>query len=215
MKQFNYKCVAKNGNKMYYKKTKGKWKRITNKVGMKAEKGKRKYKMKMVTNNLITRINKNIEAWDIILDCFKNTEIDETNEHTIQRDCEKIAKCIEDKRETLISLNFPQNLNDDFNYFNRKLFPGLSHQDLLFSGNGDNQLKAMNLNTILDKLKDKSRENSPPRLEHTWLSVNPVDFWTIMLDIKDMSDWYTGSRNILVKFRDTYLIPNLTNETMI
>ena len=41
---YNYKCVvAKNGTKMYYKKTNNKWKRISNKLGMKAEKGKRKY----------------------------------------------------------------------------------------------------------------------------------------------------------------------------
>ena len=41
---YNYKCiVSKNGTKMYYKKTNNKWKRISNKLGMKAEKGKRKY----------------------------------------------------------------------------------------------------------------------------------------------------------------------------
>ena len=46
MKQFNYKCVvAKNGTKMYYKRVKNKWKRISNSLGMKAEKGKRKYMM--------------------------------------------------------------------------------------------------------------------------------------------------------------------------
>ena len=45
MRKFNYKCVVtKNGTKMYYKKTKGKWKRISNAVGMKAEKGRRKYR---------------------------------------------------------------------------------------------------------------------------------------------------------------------------
>ena len=44
MRNYNYKCVvARNGMKMYYKNTRGKWKRISNKVGMKAEKGKRKY----------------------------------------------------------------------------------------------------------------------------------------------------------------------------
>ena len=46
MKQYNYKCVVtKNGVKMYYKRVRGNWKRISNKVGMKAEKGKRKYKL--------------------------------------------------------------------------------------------------------------------------------------------------------------------------
>ena len=44
MRQFNYKCVvAKNGTKMYYKRVANKWKRISNKTGMKAEKGKKKY----------------------------------------------------------------------------------------------------------------------------------------------------------------------------
>ena len=44
MKQFKHKCVVtKNGTKMYYKRVKNKWQRISNKVGMKAEKGKRKY----------------------------------------------------------------------------------------------------------------------------------------------------------------------------
>ena len=46
MRHFNHKCtVAKNGNKMYYQKVGGKWKRISNKMGMKAQKGKRLYKM--------------------------------------------------------------------------------------------------------------------------------------------------------------------------
>ena len=45
MKQFSYKCVVtKNGTKMYYKRVANKWQRISNKVGMKAEKGKKKYK---------------------------------------------------------------------------------------------------------------------------------------------------------------------------
>ena len=43
MKQYSYKCVVtKNGSKMYYKKVNKKWQRISNKVGMKAEKGKEK-----------------------------------------------------------------------------------------------------------------------------------------------------------------------------
>jgi hypothetical protein len=44
--KYNYKCVmAKNGNKMYYKNVRNKWKRISNKIGEKAQKGKRKYRM--------------------------------------------------------------------------------------------------------------------------------------------------------------------------
>lgn len=44
MRNYNYKCiVARNGNKQYYKSVGGKWKRVSNAVGMKAEKGKRKY----------------------------------------------------------------------------------------------------------------------------------------------------------------------------
>ena len=59
MRQYNYKCiVTKNGMKMYYKRVSGKWKRISNKVGMKAEKGKRKYeknkKNKKNIKNIIT-----------------------------------------------------------------------------------------------------------------------------------------------------------------
>ena len=43
--KYNYKCVvAKNGNKRYYKSVGGKWKRISNAIGMKAEKGKMKYR---------------------------------------------------------------------------------------------------------------------------------------------------------------------------
>ena len=44
MTNYNYKCVVNNkGGKQYYKNVGGKWKRISNKLGMKAEKGKRKY----------------------------------------------------------------------------------------------------------------------------------------------------------------------------
>ena len=46
MKRYNYKCVTtKNGNKMYYKQVKGNWKRISNKDGEKAERGKRTYRI--------------------------------------------------------------------------------------------------------------------------------------------------------------------------
>ena len=42
--KYNYKCVVSNiGSKRYYKSVRGKWKRITNVAGMKAEKGRRKY----------------------------------------------------------------------------------------------------------------------------------------------------------------------------
>ena len=38
MSKYNYKCVVNNtGSKRYYKNVRGKWKRITNAVGMKAE----------------------------------------------------------------------------------------------------------------------------------------------------------------------------------
>lgn len=43
--KYNYKCVLSNGNKRYYKNVNGKWKRITNKVGAKAQRGKRTYRM--------------------------------------------------------------------------------------------------------------------------------------------------------------------------
>ena len=44
--KYNYKCVmSKNGNKMYYKNVRNKWKRITNKVGEKAATGKKMYRM--------------------------------------------------------------------------------------------------------------------------------------------------------------------------
>ena len=44
MRNYNYKCVVSNiGSKRYYKSVRGKWKRITNVAGMKAEKGRRKY----------------------------------------------------------------------------------------------------------------------------------------------------------------------------
>ena len=44
MKNYNYKCiVAKNGTKKYYKKISKKWKRISNSLGKKAEKGKKTY----------------------------------------------------------------------------------------------------------------------------------------------------------------------------
>jgi hypothetical protein len=43
-RKFKYKCIVnKNGGKMYYKRVSNKWKRITNKEGMKCEKGKRLY----------------------------------------------------------------------------------------------------------------------------------------------------------------------------
>ena len=40
---FNIFQFAKNGSKMYYKRVGGKWKRISNTLGMKVEKGKMKY----------------------------------------------------------------------------------------------------------------------------------------------------------------------------
>ena len=43
--KYNYKCVVAKNGKRYYKNISGKWKRITTKIGEKAEKGKRKYGM--------------------------------------------------------------------------------------------------------------------------------------------------------------------------
>lgn len=43
--KYNYKCVVSKNGKRYYKNTNGKWKRITNKIGENAQKGKKKYKM--------------------------------------------------------------------------------------------------------------------------------------------------------------------------
>ena len=45
MKNYSYKCVVSKNGKRYYKNVNGKWKRISNKVGMKAEKGKKRYGM--------------------------------------------------------------------------------------------------------------------------------------------------------------------------
>ena len=54
MKQYNYKCiVSKNGSKMYYKRVNSKWKRISNTLGQKAEKGKRKYNPMIVPESQI------------------------------------------------------------------------------------------------------------------------------------------------------------------
>ena len=44
--KYNYKCVVAKNVKRYYKNVKGKWKRISNKIGEKAEKGKKKYRMR-------------------------------------------------------------------------------------------------------------------------------------------------------------------------
>ena len=45
-------------------------------------------------NELIYYISNNVKAWNIILDCFKATQIDQYNENFIQRGCEEIAQCI-------------------------------------------------------------------------------------------------------------------------
>ena len=64
MRQFNYKCtVAKNGSKMYYRKVAGKWKRISNTLGMKTEKGKRKY---MLTDEELQKIPSLIKKTQLI-----------------------------------------------------------------------------------------------------------------------------------------------------
>ena len=43
--KYNYKCVVTKNGKRYYKNVNGKWKRISNAIGMKAQKGKRKYRI--------------------------------------------------------------------------------------------------------------------------------------------------------------------------
>ena len=61
--KYNYKCiVSKNGNKMYYKRVGSKWKRVSNAVGMKAEKGKRKYRMDTGDQNWVDSIIRYLEA---------------------------------------------------------------------------------------------------------------------------------------------------------
>ena len=61
MKQYNYKCiVTKNGVKMYYKRVKNKWKRISNTIGMKAEKGKRKYNPPFKIQDYFKKLGDNV-----------------------------------------------------------------------------------------------------------------------------------------------------------
>ena len=73
MKQFNYKCVvSKNGNKMYYKRVNNKWKRISNKTGMKAER-KNSYNMMSLSFNFFKNLN----------------DIGEINFHNIEDDSER------------------------------------------------------------------------------------------------------------------------------
>ena len=43
--KYNYKCVVTKNDKRYYKNVSGKWKRISNKIGEKTEKGKKKYRV--------------------------------------------------------------------------------------------------------------------------------------------------------------------------
>ena len=63
--KYNYKCIVSNGNKRYYKSVNGKWKRITNKSGAKAEKNKRTYRLS----------NKEIDELEKERNELKNTDM--------------------------------------------------------------------------------------------------------------------------------------------
>ena len=66
MKQFNYKCVVnKNGTKMYYKRVNKKWQRISNKTGQKAEKGKKKYRVKKTNSDFIDNFIANFKKLNL------------------------------------------------------------------------------------------------------------------------------------------------------
>ena len=56
--KYNYKCVVAKNGKRYYKNIKGKWKRISNLSGIKAERGKRKYR---INNSDIEKLQKELD----------------------------------------------------------------------------------------------------------------------------------------------------------
>ena len=60
--KYNYKCVVSKNGKRYYKNVSGKWKRVSNKVGEKAEKGKRKYRMNAGDQNWVDSIIRYLEV---------------------------------------------------------------------------------------------------------------------------------------------------------
>ena len=105
MGQYNYKCiVTKNGTKMYYKRVKGingmKWKRISNKVGMKAEKGKRKYNTTGCTNSKADNYNIQATVDDgtcrnyVVTDIKPNPVIDSVNNICSNDSDRKCSLCI-------------------------------------------------------------------------------------------------------------------------
>ena len=61
MRNYNYKCIVSNTGKRYYKNVGGKWKRISNKLGMKAEKGKMKYGM---DEELVRAIQASLKSYE-------------------------------------------------------------------------------------------------------------------------------------------------------
>ena len=58
---YNYKCIVSKNGKRYYKNVRGKWKRISNAVGMKAEKCKKKYEVPSGT----TGPNDNLFSYEV------------------------------------------------------------------------------------------------------------------------------------------------------
>ena len=81
---YNYKCIVSKNGKRYYKNVRGKWKRISNAVGMKAEKGKKKYGMPVKTRSGTER--------DPCPVCYSKKFITLDCGHSICADCGKDIK---------------------------------------------------------------------------------------------------------------------------
>ena len=91
MRQFNYKClVSKNGSKKYYQRVGGKWKRITNKMGMKAQKGKRVYKTEFWEKSDEERIDSMVRDFKDLQDKKIREKMEREKAEKIEREIERI-----------------------------------------------------------------------------------------------------------------------------
>ena len=118
MRQFNYKCtVSKNGTKMYYKRVNKKWQRISNKVGMKAEKGKRKYSV-YISNPIDLKYRINISDLNFVKQEEKLGGIEDVhNLGILKKLADEIFEKLEDELKNFRQKNEEFLNKEDYNLY--------------------------------------------------------------------------------------------------
>jgi hypothetical protein len=160
--KYNYKCILAKNGKRYYKNVGGKWKRISNKIGEKAEKGKKKYRVEEKNDFSSSIIHSLYEKLDVLA-------------------LKDMLKASPDMRKYHKSLTNPRNLQEELKKEGYQLLPPIEQYEemldkwieegIVYPGRKDLEMKLYA--NYLEEMKNPSSTDSHTSSLPTAMSGEP------------------------------------------